>query len=185
MHRGFAVLAVVWVCVGLLMVVIRCSAPAASAELPQILSTWRNSAMVKLKAGDVDTLSRTLYGEARGEKLEGMQAVAWVILNRAKRGLPRFPATISEVCKQKYQFTCWAANDPNSKVCAAATDSDPYFVLAQYAAAGVLAGLVPDPTRGSDHYHTIGMSPYPAWASKMQLQTIIGQHRFYTEKPAR
>lgn len=145
------------------------------------ISTWRNSAMIKLVKGDVDTLARTLYGEARGERLEGMQAVAWVILNRAKRGPPRFPGTISGVCKQKFQFTCWASDDPNAKVCAAATDADPFFVLAMHAATGVLTGQVADPTGGADHYHTIGMRPYPAWAEKMELKAIIGQHRFYSE----
>jgi spore germination cell wall hydrolase CwlJ-like protein len=137
--------------------------------------------LIKLNAKDVDTLARTVFGEARGEHLEGMHAVAWVILNRAKRGPPRFPATISGVCKQKAQFTCWASDDPNSKACAAANDSDPYFVLAVFAASGVLSGQVPDLTNGSDHYHTLGMRPYPAWAGKMTLQAVIGQHRFYKE----
>jgi spore germination cell wall hydrolase CwlJ-like protein len=147
----------------------------------QALSTWRNSALVTLHKGDVDTLARTLYGEARGEHLEGMQAVAWVILNRAKRGAPRFPATIGGVCKQKAQFTCWSAGDPNAKVCAQASDADPFYVLAIHAASGVLAGQVPDPTDGADHYHTIGMRPYPSWAGKMELKAVIGQHRFYKE----
>ena len=149
----------------------------------QPLSTWRNSALVKLIPGDIHVLARTLYGEARGEKLEGMEAVAWVILNRAKRGPPRFPNTITAVCKQPMQFTCWNRGDPNAKLCAAVTEADPYYALALYAASGVLTGNVPDPTRGSDHYHTVGMTPYPGWASKMQLQAIIGQHRFYAEKP--
>lgn len=168
----FALLLYCWLMFGLFMAV------AAAAEP---LSTWRNSALIKLHAKDVDTLARTVYGEARGEHLDGMQAVAWVIVNRAKRGPPRFPETIAGVCKQKYQFTCWAPNDPNSKVCAAATDADPFFVLALFAAAGVLIGQVPDPTNGSDHYHTIGMRPYPDWAGKMKLMTVIGQHRFYKE----
>ncbi|MGG6879769.1 UNVERIFIED_CONTAM: cell wall hydrolase, partial [Pseudomonas aeruginosa] len=31
----------------------------------------------------LDTLTKTIWGEARGEGREGMIAVAWVILNRA------------------------------------------------------------------------------------------------------
>lgn len=182
LHALFIVLAMLWLAVFAGMMVVLHAPPAEGAEA---ISTWRNSALIKLRKGDVDVLARTLYGEARGEKLEGMQAVAWVILNRAKRGPPRFPETIAEVCKQKWQFTCWAPGDPNAKVCAAATEADPFFALALYAAAGVLTGNVPDPTRGSDHYHTVGMSPYPSWASKMQLQAIIGQHRFYSEMPKR
>ena len=34
----------------------------------------------------VDTLARTLFGEARGEATEGKAAVANVILNRASKG---------------------------------------------------------------------------------------------------
>ena len=137
--------------------------------------------MVPLHKGDVDTLARTLYGEARGERPEGMAAVAWVILNRVKRGPPRFAETVSGVCKQRAQFTCWSPGDPNAKVCAQASDADPYFVLAIHVASGVLSGQIADPTNGSDHYHTIGMRPYPAWAGKMKLMTVIGQHRFYKE----
>jgi spore germination cell wall hydrolase CwlJ-like protein len=173
----FVLLLYLWLAFGVLMLAAR------AAEPP--LSTWRNSAMITLHKGDVDTLSRTLFGEARGEKLAGMHAVAWVILNRAKRGSPRFPSTISGVCKQKFQFTCWAENDPNSKACARANDSDPFFVMAIHAATGVLAGQVPDPTLGADHYHTIGMRPYPGWASTMELTAVIGQHRFYKEGGAK
>ena len=34
---------------------------------------------------DIDTLARTIYGEARGESRQGKIAVACVILNRVKR----------------------------------------------------------------------------------------------------
>lgn len=137
--------------------------------------------MVKLRKGDVDVMARTLFGEARGERLEGMQAVAWVILNRAKQGKPRFSDTISGVCKAPFQFTCWSKSDPNSRVCALATDADPFFALALYAAAGVLTGQVPDPVDGATHYHTVGMRPYPSWAGKLEYVKTVGQHRFYRE----
>lgn len=149
-----------------------------------LIGTWKEAEgaeVLKLHKHDLDVMARTIFGEARGESLPGMQAVGWVITNRARRGPPRFPSTIAGVCKQRHQFTCWSPDDPNAKVCAAANDSDPYFVLAVYAAAGVLSGQVPDLTKGSDHYHTIGMRPYPAWAGKMTLQAVIGQHRFYKE----
>ncbi len=31
---------------------------------------------------DIDVLARTIYGEARGESISGMEAVASVVLNR-------------------------------------------------------------------------------------------------------
>lgn len=163
-----------WLAFTVFMLLIVYSHPAVSKE---------RFGVVHLRKGDVDTLARTLFGEARGERRAGMEAVAWVILNRARRGPPRFQATISEVCKAPYQFTCWSKNDPNSKVCAAVHEGDPSFLLALNVATAVLGGMVPDPTRGSDHYHTVSMNPYPSWASKMQLQAVIGSHRFYAEKP--
>lgn len=33
---------------------------------------------------EIDVLARTIYGEARGEGMQGMQAVANVVMNRAK-----------------------------------------------------------------------------------------------------
>jgi N-acetylmuramoyl-L-alanine amidase len=168
---------VAWVTVFVLMMI--------SVTKAEAVSTWRNSSLIKLQRYDIDIMARTIYGEARGEDLPGMVAVGWVILNRAKRGPPRFPSSIAAVCKQNHQFTCWSKSDPNSKVCAAASESDPYFALAVFAASGVLTGNIPDTTRGSDHYHTVGMVPYPIWASKMQLQAIVGQHRFYIERPVK
>jgi len=173
LHGFFIALAAVWIAVGVAMVIAQAARPSWGGE---------RHGMVHLRKGDVDVLARTLFGEARGEKRAGMEAVAWVIVNRARRGPPRFPATISEVCKQRWQFTCWNATDPNSRLCAAVDESTPSFLLALNVATAVLGGMVEDPTKGADHYHTIGMKTYPDWASKMQLQTVIGKHRFYSEQ---
>ncbi|CAF1547856.1 unnamed protein product, partial [Rotaria sordida] len=35
---------------------------------------------------EVDVLTRTVYGEARGESEDGQAAVAWVIMNRVAAG---------------------------------------------------------------------------------------------------
>lgn len=35
-----------------------------------------------MTTSDVDVLARTIYGEARGESISGMEAVAFVVLNR-------------------------------------------------------------------------------------------------------
>jgi N-acetylmuramoyl-L-alanine amidase len=145
----------------------------------------REMDVIKLVKGDVDTLARTVFGEARGEKdaYRGMAAVALVVLNRAKRGPPQFPSTITEVCRAKHQFTCWSASDPNAKVCAAATEVNPVFALALHVASGVLAGRIDDFTHSADHYHTINLRPYPYWASRMTEVARIGSHVFYRSDP--
>jgi spore germination cell wall hydrolase CwlJ-like protein len=137
--------------------------------------------VVPLHKGDADVLARTLYGEARGEGVSGMSAIAWVVVNRVKREGGRFPDTVTGVCKQLYQFSCWSRNDPNYALCHAVTESDPSFSLALWVAAGVLAGQVPDNTGSADHYHAVSMRTYPAWAAKMRKTARIGGHVFYKE----
>lgn len=77
----------------------------------------------------VEILARTLWGEARGEGVIGMEAVAWVVLNRrtvarqeARRQIQRFGHlrkrywwgdTILKICRKPYQFSCWNMDDPN------------------------------------------------------------------------
>jgi len=137
--------------------------------------------VVPLHKGDAEVLARTLYGEARGEGVAGMTAIAWVVVNRTKREGGRFPDTITGVCKQLYQFSCWSKSDPNFALCHAVTESDPSFALALYVTMAVLTGQVPDNTGGADHYHAVTMRIYPGWAAKMRKTARIGAHIFYQE----
>lgn len=129
---------------------------------------------------DLTVLAKTLYGEARGEGRAGMEAVAHVILNRAKRG-GWWGSTVSQVCLHPWQFSCWNKNDPNSKVLEALridTDKEPpAYLRAHAAAAAVMAGDVPDPTQGSTHYHADTI--LPQWAAGLEVAAHIGRHRFY------
>jgi N-acetylmuramoyl-L-alanine amidase len=137
--------------------------------------------VVALRRGDAEVLARTLYGEARGEGIAGMTAIAWVVVNRAKHVGVRFPDTISGVCKQRAQFTCWSPSDPNAKLCAAVTEADPSFALALYVAMAVLTGQVEDNTGGADHYFVTNMKNPPSWRSDMKFLKRIGAHSFYKD----
>lgn len=137
--------------------------------------------VIPLVRGDIDALARTLYGEARGEGVAGMQAIAWVVVNRVRRGAPRFKDTVLGVVMQPKQFSCWNQSDPNSRLCARVSEEDPIFSLAVYAAASVLSGEVRDMVGGADHYHATWMRPYPAWAASMKQTKVIGQHVFYKD----
>lgn len=137
--------------------------------------------VIPLHRGDIDVLARTLYGEARGEGVAGMQAIAWVVVNRVRKGEPRFKGNVIDVVMAPHQFSCWSKSDPNSKLCARVNESDPIFALAVYAAASVLSGEVRDMVGGADHYHATWMKPFPAWASKMKETKRIGQHVFYKD----
>jgi N-acetylmuramoyl-L-alanine amidase len=137
--------------------------------------------VVQLHKFDIDTLARTIFGEARGEPLAGQIAVGWVIINRARRGPPRFPATIAGVCKARHQFTCWSPSDPNARLCALVSESDPSFALALFVASGVLTGQFTDPTNSSDHYYAASMIHPPAWAKSMIPTGKIGGHLFFRD----
>ena len=64
----------------------------------------------------INIFARTLWGEARSEGVEGIEAVASVILNRV-RVAKLFNGywwgnDIIQVCQKPYQFSCWLKSDP-------------------------------------------------------------------------
>lgn len=141
--------------------------------------------VVPLKRGDVEVLAKTVWGENRGNGVAGMQSVAWTIINRARQPGTRFPSTISGVCKQRVQFSCWNEGDPNLKLCAAVNESEPSYLQAIYAATSVLSGQVEDMTLGSTHYHSAKMKVFPSWAAKLKRTAEFAGHIFYIENPAK
>ena len=56
---------------------------------------------------DLDIAARTLWGEARGEADEGMEAVMVTIVNRWRSPKFRLDATLSGTCQRPKQFSCW------------------------------------------------------------------------------
>lgn len=127
--------------------------------------------------GAVDTMARTLWGEARGEGPAGMAAVAWVIRNRVASRVRWWGRGVVGVCRHPFQFSCWNPGDPNLIRLRDVTVSDPHFTAAVRIARDVLAGRVPDPTGGADHYHAATVAP--DWARGREPTARIGGHLFY------
>ena len=129
---------------------------------------------------DLDTLARTICGEARGEPYIGQVAIAMVIRNRALRP-QRFGKTVREVCLHPKQFSCWNDSDPNKPKLDALSWLDECYVLAFGIACLVLSpsGPLPDYSNGGDHYHTRGVDP--VWDDKMVHTATVGHHEFYRE----
>lgn len=127
---------------------------------------------------DLEVLARTIWGEARGEKKEGMAAVASVILNRTRKG-GWFGETITQVCKKPWQFSCWNQDDPNCQKMLEITDMDPQYAQALIIAQKAVDGELPDSTGGATHYHEYKI--LPKWAESMKKTTQIGNHIFYKE----
>ncbi len=126
---------------------------------------------------ETDVLARTLWGEARGEGTEGMQAVACVVMNRVRRG-GWWGDSVIAVCQKPFQFSCWNQDDPNLPQMRAVTaERDPSFATALRVARRAIYGAIDDITGGADHYHAAGIMPY--WARGEKPVAVIGNHIFY------
>lgn len=131
---------------------------------------------------DLQILAQTILGEAEGEPLQGKVAVAWVIVNRAVgRKL-----TITAVCLQPKQFSCWNQGSPRISRMEGASLSDPYYRSCYGVGCLVLAGEYADITRGAQFYFTKAAPPWarvwpPIWAQRMVQTAEIGAHVFFKE----
>jgi spore germination cell wall hydrolase CwlJ-like protein len=125
----------------------------------------------------------TVWGEARGEGLTGMAAVACVIRNRAVHPRVRWWGVgFRGVCLHPWQFSVWNQGDPNRRLLLSiAQGSTPPaaapWIIAQAVANDVIDGKLPDITGGADHYHTTAVSP--RWAQGQTPIKTIGNHIFY------
>ncbi len=127
----------------------------------------------------IDVLARTLWGEARGEPADGREAVANVVINRARRRRTQFGLTVEAVCRKPWQFSCWNANDPNRSKLERVTLSDPDFPACLDIAHRAVAGKLPDRTQDSTHYHHEAI--LPDWAQGHVPVVRIGRHWFYND----
>ena len=123
-------------------------------------------------------LARTLYGEARGEGREGMEAVAAVILYRANNP-GWWGRDIRSVCLKPWQFSCWNENDPNRALILSKWpgQGDPVFEIALDVADQAMAGQLADRTDGASHYAVTGV--WRSWMDGAQVAKVIGGHTFY------
>lgn len=135
---------------------------------------------------DLDTLTRTLFGEARGEGEAGQIGVIHVVLNRLRQpgwwsrhpgdGVP--DDTIAAACREPYQFSCWNPADPNrTKLTALSRSAAAYLRLRALVEAVVIDGVHPDPTGGATHYKVRGWPA--AWTEGRTPTAGIGKHDFY------
>lgn len=133
----------------------------------------------------IDTLARTLYGEARGEKVRGIEAVACVIINRVEKALQRggywWGSDVEKVCLKPWQFSCWNVNDPNREKILQVDRQNKVFATCLRVARRAVFGALTDITSGATHYHVDGL--LPAWARHQIPCVEIGQHVFYRDIP--
>jgi spore germination cell wall hydrolase CwlJ-like protein len=142
--------------------------------------------MHEIRERDVDVLARTIYGEARGESMQGKRAVGNVVVNRARnpgwwsRGVDGEPDdSVAAVCLKPWQFSAWNHGDPNRLKVEDVTLDNELFRDCYYAALAVLQDRAGDPTDGATSYHATSMDPPPDWAQGRAPLCRIGGHAFY------
>jgi N-acetylmuramoyl-L-alanine amidase len=134
---------------------------------------------------DRDAIGLTLYGEGRGEGIQGLIAIAWVLRNRVRLG--RWGTTYEAVCLAPKQFSCWNAKDANSSILkailAGAPAQDPAVLSQCYTLADVLlAEPLIDKLAGARHYYAASAAP-PKWAAQGVLVASINGHKFFEGVP--
>jgi spore germination cell wall hydrolase CwlJ-like protein len=142
----------------------------------------QGSKPLSVSESDVLTLARTIYGEARGEKPEGREAVAHVVMNRVARHFRG--NTISEVCLSPAQFSCFNKNDVNRPLIIGLNrGANAVFDECINVAEQVIAGQFADNTGGATHYYSVSIAP-PNWTKPPAVQTAkIGSHLFFKNVP--
>lgn len=132
-----------------------------------------------------EILALTIYGEARGESIDGQVAVAWVVMNRLSL-LPGRYKNVKDVCLKPLQFSCWNSDDPNRKILEEmATEIENGTITNDlYKQCLVIARNIRnfiDNTHGATNYLTKNLytsDKCPRWAIGVKLTATIGNHVF-------
>lgn len=134
---------------------------------------------LELDRQQLHCLQRALYFEARGEGMLGQAAVAHVALNRV--GTRPNRTTICEVVREPGQFAPYLNGEPDDADLVQ-TDEEATRIATE-SAAFVMAGYLPDPSRGGRYFYAPALvKTQPAWAKGMKETARIGGHRFFIER---
>ena len=118
-------------------------------------------------------LAKTIYGEARGESIETMLVVGWVIRNRLQA--KRYGSSYKDVVLQLKQFSCWNKDDPNYKVIKGAIKGRLWEVCIGVAIVVMQSVEKHNPIVSVRHYYdkSVDSNP-PYWAEDGELVSVYG-----------
>lgn len=124
-------------------------------------------------------LAMCLWGEARGESLLGIAAVACTILNRMKKK----GVGVAEVVLARKQFSSFNEDDPNRNKLAypLANDHAAAWEKCYCIAHLALNGALKDITDGSTHYYADSLPKPPYWADPAkgwEQKAKVDKHTF-------
>ena len=137
------------------------------------------------KLTNLETLTLTLIGEARGEPIEGQVAVGCVIRNRSEQ----WKRSIKEICLQPRQFSCWNIDDPNRALLVELAEkmvmgtglNSIVYAQCQYVALGIVNHEILDNTHGALNYLTTSLfasDAKPDWAKNVSSAVVKGKQTF-------
>ncbi|MEO0342411.1 MAG: cell wall hydrolase [Pseudomonadota bacterium] len=152
---------------------------AKEGATPTYASLPSEAELAALPTGEGDAefkcMTEALYFEARGESVEGLFAVAEVIINR--KNSRQFPSSICGVINQgahrstgcQFSYKCDGAGEVFS-------EREAYSRVSKVAELA-LSDAVPTVTEGALYYHTNYVSP--RWSRQFEKTATIGIHYFY------
>ena len=152
-----------------------------SRRIRKVLRSWSTKTL----------LAASCYAKAQGEGIEGLRAVAHVVVNRVKRK----EKDARDIILAPQQFSWTNPTDPNlwrvlEQVGKEGDDQEDEWKEASEIALRVLAGQDrDDPTHGADHYANVLLvkkrrgGTLPAWLqqaiSRKQKAVTISRHTFF------
>jgi spore germination cell wall hydrolase CwlJ-like protein len=148
-----------------LFILSNCAQPSQSA--PEVETSVKPQ-VARAASTDVACLAEAVYFEARGTSAKGQQAVAHVVVNRAKDS--EFPGTVCGVISDRCQFSYRC--DGHSDVLANRSDR----ANAEQIARKVLTGT-PDITSGAMFFHAARVAP--GWFNTRPRVGQFGGNVFY------
>jgi N-acetylmuramoyl-L-alanine amidase len=158
------------------------------------------SARMQAAAGHAtEILALTLYAEAGTRPVRALEALAALVVNRARAVLAddharlRFapglrwqpepgqealwPLLLGPVCRAPFQFPCWNPRHARHSVLRQLPVGDAALAVCRRIAARAAAGTLADPTGGATHLHPV--EELPAWAVGQEALAEIGGLVFY------
>jgi N-acetylmuramoyl-L-alanine amidase len=156
-----------------------------TAMSPQSLPTEFVAAL-----SDPQIAALTLWGEARGEPIEGKVAVGCVLRNRVDDG--RWGRSYAKVCLAPWQFSCWRPEGGRENYEAlmrlaqrltvqGPLPDDVVFRECIWVATGIVGGWLRDSVRDATHYVTTELFERrpPKWAVNQVPCARVAQHVFF------
>ena len=132
---------------------------------------------------DMEVLALTIFGESRGESIEGQIAVGCVVRNRTIAG-----GYYKDTCLEPKQFSCWNVDDPNyemligegQKLFVGDTTDNAILNQCMWISEGIMNHELVDNTNGAKHYltHQLYNSGKVDWTHGMKISAVIGNHVF-------